>query len=74
MRQPMASSHAMNHAAPPESRPSQTPSVAKPTVRATSPITRPKSAGVDAREGAYAPKAEPLITKDETTPPPCVAG
>ena len=52
----MASSHAMNHAAPPESRPSQTPSVAKPTVSATSPMTRPKSAGVETLGGGVCPE------------------
>lgn len=47
-RQASATSQEMNHVAPPEFRPSQTPNVANPTVTATRPITRPNSAGVDA--------------------------
>ena len=45
-RQPIASSHAMNQPPPPQLRAMNTPSVAKPTVTATRPMTRPNSAGV----------------------------
>jgi len=45
IRQPIASSHAMNQPAPPQPRAMNTPSVAHPTVNATSPITRPNSPG-----------------------------
>ena len=46
MMQPSESSHAMNHPAPPQLRATHTPSVANPTVSATSPMTRPNSLGV----------------------------
>ena len=41
----------MNQPAPPQPRAIHTPSVAKPTVTATSPITRPNRPGVGTAAG-----------------------